>query len=132
MIRRHLALEGHGPDLPAIAARMHRQSERLGTAVDAVTGSSALGASAATGRESGRWARWKGVARLLFELTLYGGFTAGYVMVVLHALGAWLKQLFDEDRHAYALLALALIIAQGVLLEILTGMLVRSLRSKLD
>jgi hypothetical protein len=76
----------------------------------------------------------RAAALLLFvlELILYSGLVSGYVLLVLHFLGAWLKHLFDVDRGVYAVMALVLIVAQGLLLEMVTGALVRPLRGKSD
>jgi len=56
----------------------------------------------------------------LAELVLYGLLVGAYFISVLHFLGNWVYQLFLHDRKTYAVMALVLIIAQGVVLEILT------------
>ena len=53
-----------------------------------------------------------------------------YFCLVLHFLGDWLKHLFDDDKKVYAFVALGLMIGQGVLLEMLTGALLRAIRSR--
>lgn len=59
------------------------------------------------------------------EFLIYGALVAGYFLLVLHFLEGWLNQLFHQDRKTYAAVALTLIVAQGVLLEGLTRLLVR-------
>jgi len=66
----------------------------------------------------------------LAELALYAIFVFGYFFLVLHFLGDQVKQVFDEDKHRYAILTLALIVVQGVFLEMLTSALFRVLRRK--
>lgn len=66
----------------------------------------------------------RGIGRALksfvIELAVYAGLVAGYFFLVLHLLGDWLQWIFQDDRRLYAYLALLLIIAQGLLLELLT------------
>ena len=61
------------------------------------------------------------------EMGLYAVLMAGYFLFVLHYLGGWLKQLFDGDRVVYAIMALALIVGQGIMLELITTALLRLL-----
>ena len=44
---------------------------------------------------------------------------------MLHFLGGALRNLFETNKTTYAVVALALIIGQGVLLEVLTSALLR-------
>ena len=67
----------------------------------------------------------------LVELLVYAGFVTGYFFIVLHLLGNWIKHVFDENKVFYAIVALALIAAQGVLLQLVTSMLVGVIRRKL-
>ncbi len=64
----------------------------------------------------------------LAELVIYAFFVLAYFFLVLHFLSGWLKQVFDENKNLYAILALALIIVQGVLLEMLTSALLQVIR----
>ncbi len=57
---------------------------------------------------------------LLLEAGVYAALVAVYCFLVLHFLGPWLARLFHENRSAYAFAALGLIVAQGLLLELLT------------
>ncbi len=66
------------------------------------------------------------------EVIIYAGLVAAYYFLVLHYLGHWLAQLFLHDRRMYAGLALGLIIGQGFLLEVLTRLLLRLLKSRSD
>lgn len=68
---------------------------------------------------------------LVAELLLYSILVAGYLLLVLRFLGTWLKHLFDTDRSGYAFVALLLIVTQGILLELLTGALLRILRGRM-
>lgn len=62
--------------------------------------------------------------RVLFlEFLVYGTLVTVYFFLVLHFLGSSLNQLFQSDRRVYAGLALALIVGQGILLEMLTRLL---------
>ena len=56
----------------------------------------------------------------LLELVVYAALVAGYYFLVLKFVGNRLFTLFQQDRQTYAGVALGLIIAQGVLLEMLT------------
>lgn len=55
---------------------------------------------------------------------------AGYVFLVLRLLDRPLAELFRRERSAYAAAALLLILAQGVALEALTGLLLRFFRRR--
>jgi hypothetical protein len=59
----------------------------------------------------------------LVELMVYAALVAGYYFLVLHFLGDWLLHLFQSERRLYAGVALGLIVAQGLLLEMLTRLL---------
>ena len=56
----------------------------------------------------------------------------GYFFLVLHLLGGWLERLFESDRRVYAGIALALIIGQGILLEVLTRLLLGLIKSRTE
>lgn len=68
------------------------------------------------------------VRNLIIELIVYGLLLVLYFFVVLQFLGDVLSELFLTQTIAYALLGLALIVAQGVLLEAVTSFLIRILR----
>ena len=69
---------------------------------------------------------------ILIEVVVYAGLVAAYFFLVLHFLGGWLVELYDRDKRLYALVALVLIICQGVLLETITTTLLRFIRWKVD
>ncbi|HSU56555.1 MAG TPA: hypothetical protein VLT36_21025, partial [Candidatus Dormibacteraeota bacterium] len=60
---------------------------------------------------------------VLLELLLYGVLVLGYFFLVIHFLADWLTHLFKDERRLYAAAALALIVGQGIVLEILTSAL---------
>ena len=66
------------------------------------------------------------------EVILYAGLVAAYFYLVLHYLGGWLERLFVNDRKLYAGLAVALIIGQGFLLELLTRLLLGLFKSRTE
>ncbi len=66
----------------------------------------------------------------LMELAVYAVFVFAYFFLVLHFLGGWIKHVFDQNKTWYGFLALALIIGQGVALEMLTTALLRIIRSR--
>jgi len=57
------------------------------------------------------------------DLLVYAALVAGYYLIVLHFMGDSLLHIFESKRRLYAALALALIIGQGLLLEVLTRVL---------
>ncbi len=59
---------------------------------------------------------------------MYAGFVSAYFFLVLYFLGSWIKLVFDDDKTLYAILAVALISVQGVVLERLTTLLLRVIR----
>ena len=65
------------------------------------------------------------------ELVIYAVLVSGYFFLVLHFLGGWLNDLFEMHKSIYAATAVALIVGQGVLLEVLTTWLLKFLRAKL-
>ncbi len=65
---------------------------------------------------------------LLAQLVVYACFAIAYFFLVLHVMGDWVKHVYDEDKPLYAVLALALILVQGVVLERLTSILPRLFR----
>lgn len=69
-------------------------------------------------KKIGKTLRW-----YLLELFVYSGLIACYCFVVLRFLAPWLYRLFQTERQTYASVALGLIVAQGVLLELVTRMM---------
>ena len=68
------------------------------------------------------------VRNFVVELVVYGVLVSVYSVVVLRLLGEPLARLFGNNLVAYALISLMLIVAQGVLLDIITSFLLDRLR----
>ena len=66
----------------------------------------------------------------LVELILYAALVTGYFFLVLHYLSGWLQELHLHHVKVYAIVAIALIIGQAVLLESVTTGLLRFLRGR--
>jgi hypothetical protein len=66
------------------------------------------------------------------ELGIYAGLLLCYFFLVLSFLSNWLKNLFDQNKLTYAVVAWALIAGQGVVLEVLAVALLRAIKSKTD
>jgi hypothetical protein len=62
------------------------------------------------------------------ELVIYAALVTGYFFAVLHFMGAFLVDLETQHIRLYAILAIALIIGQAVVLEWVTTGLMRLLR----
>lgn len=62
------------------------------------------------------------------ELMVYGVLVTAYSVVVLRLLGEPLARLFHSNLVTYALAALGLIVAQGVLPDVITSFLLDRLR----
>ena len=63
----------------------------------------------------------KMIGNFLIELVIYAALVVAYFFVVLRLLGEPLNELFSSNLTLYAFLALALIVAQAVLLEAVTS-----------
>jgi hypothetical protein len=64
----------------------------------------------------------------VIELVLYGSLVVGYFLLALRYLNTYLTNVFHDNLLAYAVLALVLIIAQGVLLDSLTSFLLNKIK----
>lgn len=64
----------------------------------------------------------------LIELVIYAALVTGYFFAVLFYLGDWLVQISTHHIRIYAILCIALIIGQAVVLEAVTTGLMRLLR----
>ena len=80
---------------------------------------------------AGRAKKIASLGSFLVELAVYGVFLFAYFFLVLHFLGGWLKGISDHNKTIYAIIALTLIVAQGVLLEMLTSALLKVIRRKM-
>ena len=67
------------------------------------------------------------VRNFVIELIVYSILVVVYSIVVFRLLGEPLARLFDSDLVAYAIITLALIVAQGTLLDIVTSFLLDQL-----
>jgi hypothetical protein len=83
-------------------------------------------------RKAGAKSTFKNWWILVLELLIYGVAVAIYFLLVLHYLGNWLEHLYRNNRHVYAVMALALIVGQGVFLEQLTRALMRFAHPRLE
>jgi uncharacterized membrane protein YqjE len=68
--------------------------------------------------------------RLVMELAIYAVFVSGYLLLVLHFLVDWLKELFTKQPEVYAYVAILLMIGQAVGLERLTSSLIHLTRRR--
>lgn len=64
------------------------------------------------------------------EMGVYAVLVTGYFFLVLHFLSDWLQNLHLHHVRVYALVAIALVIGQAVLLESVTTWLFRFLRGR--
>jgi hypothetical protein len=67
------------------------------------------------------------IRNFVIEILIYGLLVVSYFLVALRLLGGLLKGLVDENPTMYAFAAVALIVLQGALLELITSFLVRRL-----
>lgn len=68
----------------------------------------------------------------LIELLVYAALVVAYVFFVIGLLDVWLHDIFLHNKTWYALTALVLIVTQGVVLEFVTSLLLRLIRSRTD
>ena len=68
----------------------------------------------------------------LIELIVYAALVGVYVLFVIGLLNTWLHGLYDHNKIIYAFIALLLIIVQGVVLETVTSLLLKLIRSRSD
>ena len=66
----------------------------------------------------------------LIELIIYAVLVVAYFFLVLHFMADWLKQLDANNIKLYALVSIALIIGQAVVLEAVTTGLFRMIRGR--
>ena len=67
---------------------------------------------------------------LLVELPIYALLVLAYFLLVLHFLGGWLGALVRTHSILYAIVAIALIIGQALVLDWVTSILLRLLRRR--
>ena len=68
------------------------------------------------------------IRKFLIEMVVYGILLVIYFFAILRYLGEYLTRLYNDSLVIYAILALVLIVIQGVLLEALTSYLMKLLR----
>ena len=68
------------------------------------------------------------IRNFLIELVLYGVLVVGYFLVALRLLNDYLNGLFYSNLVLYAILALFLIVVQGVLLDGVTSFLLNQIK----
>jgi hypothetical protein len=67
------------------------------------------------------------IRNFAIEVLLYAALVVGYFYLVLRVLGEPLRRIFGENLLLYAIVALALIVAQGALLEFITTFMLNRL-----
>jgi hypothetical protein len=72
----------------------------------------------------------KSIHVFAIELAMYAVFVTGYFFLVLHLLGNWLYRLEMQHRIVYAVVAILLIAVQAVVLDAVTTLLFRIIRSR--
>ena len=73
--------------------------------------------------------RW--ILPILIEIPIYAGIVVAYYYLVLSLLGSWVTHLFETDRRVYAAACLGMILAQGILLDLTTTLLLRAVRKRM-
>ena len=68
----------------------------------------------------------------LIELAVYSVLVVLYVFLVLNLMGSWLFLLYEYDLRIYAVVAVCLIVAQGIGLEILTRVLLKFIQPRTE
>lgn len=68
------------------------------------------------------------IRNFIIELIIYGVLVVGYFLIVLQFFNTFLLELFDDNLILYSVVALLLIIAQGVLLDYVTTFLVNQIK----
>ncbi len=66
------------------------------------------------------------------QLAIFTGLVVFYFVFVLSFLWHWIEELFDENKLLYALVAWALMAAQGVVLEVVAAALLKVVGSRID
>lgn len=66
------------------------------------------------------------LALLATEIAVYAGLVAAYLTFALKALAPFLQGQAEHHRAVYALLCVGIMLGQGFVLELLTGLLVRA------
>ena len=64
------------------------------------------------------------IRNFLIEIFVYGLLLLAYFLIVLRSLSDWLINLYNNNLTIYAVVALVLIVVQGVALELATTFLI--------
>ena len=65
------------------------------------------------------------IGSFFIEILIYAVLVVGYFLLVLRLLGEPLERLFSRNLTAYGIIGLLLIIAQAVVLEVVTSLIMR-------
>lgn len=65
------------------------------------------------------------IGNFAIEILIYAVLVVGYFLLVLRLLGEPLESLFSRNLVVYAIIGLLLIVAQAVLLEAITSLIMR-------
>jgi hypothetical protein len=79
---------------------------------------------------SGKSSQARDLKTFALHLTIYSGLLFLYFIFVLRFGAAWLKELFLQHRHEYALVAILLMIVQAVVLETVSFSILTRIRGK--
>jgi len=74
----------------------------------------------------------KTLRAFLIELAIYAVLVVAYFFLVLHFLGEGLRQLEQNHRYSYAVVAILLMIGQAVVLQNVTTFLLRLIRRRAE
>lgn len=66
------------------------------------------------------------------QLVVFTALVVSYFFLVLSFLSHWLKELFDQNKLVYAIVAWALIAAQALVLEVIAAALLKVVESRID
>jgi len=72
----------------------------------------------------------RSLTAFLIELVFYAAVVIGYFLLVLRYLGGWIEHLYRSHRSLYSVVALALIVSQGIVLETVTTALLKWIRAR--
>ncbi len=65
---------------------------------------------------------------LLIEVVIYSFLIVAYYLLVLHSIGGWLAAIFGSNLYQYAFIGLGLILAQAVILDIVTSLMMKYIK----
>jgi hypothetical protein len=68
------------------------------------------------------------IRNFLLEMLIYGGLVTAYFFVVLQFLSGYLNRWFETNLVLFAVMGLILIVAQGILLDLVTSFLMDQIK----